>query len=168
MFKRVRFFSGQILTAKDFEAEQEYHRGKRQLLNRSLFGSGIVTGLNVSSENGTVVISPGLALDPLGNEIVVDCSVAVDTSTCLEQMCFLLLRYAETESDPVPVGGGQPEFSRIEEGFALELQSEREGPVVAVCLGRLIRQEGGWVVDGSYAREEVRDVQDRSTPPTLT
>jgi hypothetical protein len=122
MFKRVRFFSGQILSAQDLQVEQEYQLSKRRLLNRHLHGSGIVAGLNMTAKNGTVFVSPGFALDPLGNEIVVDRPMAVDGKACTKQACYLFVRYTEAWTDPVPVGAGGTEFSRVTESFALSMQ----------------------------------------------
>ena len=70
MLERVRFFAGQLLTAEDFEPEQNYFREKRRLHNRMLHGSGVCKGLGVSMDDGqrdTVLVSPGFAIDGLGN-----------------------------------------------------------------------------------------------------
>ncbi len=162
MFKRVRFFSGQILTAQDFQAEQEYHVGKRRFLNQQLFGAGIVAGLDVTTDNGSVVVSAGFALDAMGNEIVVDQPAQVNTKTCVKQACFLFVRYTEISSDPVPARSGELEFSRITEGFALETHDEADMQANAVCLARLLRDEGGWVVDRSYGRNSIRGLQEQA------
>jgi len=86
--KRLRFFDGQLLTAKDFQAEQDYQIEKRRLHNRFLHGSGVVDGLAVSIEDGpggAVLVSPGLALDRDGNEILVESAVRIDP---LYQRCL--------------------------------------------------------------------------------
>ena len=72
--ERIRYFPGQLLTADDFAMEQDYWRGKGQLHNRLHLGQGVVCGLDVTPLTGTangVRISPGLALDAWGREIVV-------------------------------------------------------------------------------------------------
>ncbi|MFL6450735.1 MAG: hypothetical protein ACJ746_24080, partial [Bryobacteraceae bacterium] len=79
-----------MLTVHDFEAEQDYQLGKRRLFNRNVYVSGIVAGLDVALENGTVLVSPGFALDPTGNEIIVDRPTVVDTKTCPQQRCFVM------------------------------------------------------------------------------
>src|SRR5438876_3868305 len=92
MPQRMRFFSGQLLTAKDFETEQMYQIEMRRLHNRSLHGAGIVDGLRVSAEDSqsgaVVVVSPGLALDGLGREIVVDCPARLNVGVCGTEACF--------------------------------------------------------------------------------
>ena len=70
--RRPRYFSGQLLTAEDFEAEQSYLLRGRRSDNRQLHGWGVVCGLGVRpSGSGGVTVEPGLAIDGLGREIVV-------------------------------------------------------------------------------------------------
>jgi hypothetical protein len=70
--RRPRYFSGQLLTPDDFEAEQSYHLEARRQHNRHLHGWGIVSGLGVTaSGSGGVMVEPGLAIDGLGRTIVV-------------------------------------------------------------------------------------------------
>jgi peptidoglycan hydrolase-like protein with peptidoglycan-binding domain len=70
--RRSKYFSGQLLTAEDFEAEQFYFLDRRRSDNRRLHGWGVVCGLRVTpSGKGGVVVQPGLAIDGLGREIVV-------------------------------------------------------------------------------------------------
>src|SRR3981189_3642305 len=81
---RLRFFDGQLLTAKDFQAEQDYQIAKRRLHNRMLHGVGVVNGLAVSVDDGTgtvVLVSPGFALDCNGNEILVEGPVRMISGT---------------------------------------------------------------------------------------
>ena len=66
--KRNNFFAGRLLTAEDFQAEQQYLREKQRLHNRFLLGFGVVAGLEVSidrsAKSETVVrVAPGLAID---------------------------------------------------------------------------------------------------------
>jgi hypothetical protein len=70
--ERLNYYNGQRLEASDLKLEQEYHIRVRRWLNRSLYSPGIARGLEVREEKGTriVVISPGLALDDEGHEII--------------------------------------------------------------------------------------------------
>ncbi|WP_221352073.1 hypothetical protein [Streptomyces beigongshangae] len=45
--RRLRYFHGQMLGARDFQREQEYHREKLKLRMRYLLGYGVVCGLLV-------------------------------------------------------------------------------------------------------------------------
>src|SRR5215467_12210183 len=68
-FKRVRYFDGQFLSVDDLTTEQSYFGEKQRLRNRLLVGWGIVSGLEVSVGKTVVTVSPGVALDPDGNEV---------------------------------------------------------------------------------------------------
>ncbi len=69
--QRIRFFSGQRLTAEDMTALQKANRELRWLHNRSLHGWGIGTGFGVTGARGasSVTIEPGYAIDCMGREI---------------------------------------------------------------------------------------------------
>ncbi|MCG0288577.1 hypothetical protein [Streptomyces sp. PSAA01] len=45
--RRLRYFHGQMLGARDFQREQDYHREKLKLRMRCLLGYGVVCGLHV-------------------------------------------------------------------------------------------------------------------------
>ena len=118
--KRNRFFSGKLLTVEDLALEQEFVREKLKRHNRHLHGFGVVFGLEVSRSGSAVVISPGLAIDCQGNEIVVPEPVKQSfPSPDLGNTVFLSIRYIEKETDPVPnslPNSSEMENSRIEEG----------------------------------------------------
>src|SRR3954471_11968309 len=68
--RRLHYFSGQSLSPEDLQAEQDYHREMRYLHNR-LLGQGVVSGLDVTAGDGSsVIVSPGLAIDGYGRELV--------------------------------------------------------------------------------------------------
>src|SRR6516165_9465892 len=48
-FRRLNYFYGQMLSAQDFQIEQDYFREKMKLHNRCLHGYGTVCGLLVES-----------------------------------------------------------------------------------------------------------------------
>lgn len=60
-----------MLTAADLAAEQAHLRDKSHLHHRRLHGYGTVSGLEVSVADGCVVVSPSLAIDGFGREVVV-------------------------------------------------------------------------------------------------
>ena len=98
-FERPRYFAGKLVTAEDFELEQRYHIEKRWLLNRMLQGAGIVSGLDVvPAKPGTVTIEPGLAIDPLGREILITEPQQLAIPDCVEPLSICLL-YREMETD---------------------------------------------------------------------
>ena len=150
--KRVRYFSGQLLSADDFNAEQEYFRGKRKTLIRLLLGSGVVSGLETTIGGGNVKVSPGLALDPRGNEITMDCSTALKLPAGTKPV-FLSIEYLERETDPVPAGDGT-QASRIEEGIRLTFGSVP--PPGAVPLAKLTRRSGRWQLSRGFRAPRIR------------
>lgn len=79
-FQRNNYFYGKLMTVRDFESEQSYFNEKRHLLNRLVYGYGLICGFDYddivikSDSGGDVEISfenGGAALDCCGHEIVV-------------------------------------------------------------------------------------------------
>jgi hypothetical protein len=71
--ERLNYRNGQRLEAADLRAAQDYQIAVRRWLNRSLYTPGIAKGLEVNASDTNkhkVVISPGLALDVYGREII--------------------------------------------------------------------------------------------------
>jgi hypothetical protein len=70
--ERLNYFNGQRLQAADLKTEQDYHIRVRRWLNRSLYSAGIAEGLSVYAikDQPRVRVTPGLAIDHLGREII--------------------------------------------------------------------------------------------------
>lgn len=88
-FVRPRFFAGQLLTEDDLGLLVDYMTGKSKLHNRSLYGPGVVCGLEVSCDpcgGGKVVVHPGHALDCAGNDIVLSCKEQVDVQALVREL----------------------------------------------------------------------------------
>lgn len=139
---RNRYFYGKLMTVRDFLREQEYFNSKRWLVNRLLFGSGIVCGLEVAAVGGAteVEIQPGVAFDPLGREITVlerarvDLT-KVDAAKAIEKLpaegeasadVLVCLNFHECPKEPVPSLGGSPcaeacESNRVGETYTVTL-----------------------------------------------
>lgn len=82
--ERNRFFTGKYMTARDFRDEQSYFLGRHRLHQWALHGWGIVAGLDVCphpnpdcQEQGWLVITPGIAVDCYGRDIVLNDAVSV-------------------------------------------------------------------------------------------
>jgi hypothetical protein len=126
--QRVNYFYGQLLSANDFQSEQDYWLSKERRHNRFLHGWGTVCGLEVSTNGlSEVVVQPGLAIDCAGNEIYVDAPVKM-TIPQAGRVQFVVLQYQEAKAFPVPAISAEtdtPEeemaFSRIVEGFQLNI-----------------------------------------------
>jgi hypothetical protein len=141
--ERPNFFEGQLLTQSDLTDEQEYLQGKYRRHNRLLHGWGVVCGLLVvphPDKPTSVLVEPGLALDPWGREIVVPepQDGKVGERGCLDALglgrsrsVYLVVEYREEGIEPAPVLGpsdpgseGESTPSRIRETFQLSLRKE--------------------------------------------
>lgn len=167
-FDRVSFFDGKLLTAADLNSEQEYVRGKQKLHNRALHGFGIVSGLDVSSGGGKVVLAPGLALDCEGNEIVITAPQVFDPPCQTEQArtAYVNLRYAEVTADPVCNASDTTTrgVATIRESFEISFEQENCnrghrhlrarwlacGQPHALTIAKLKQHSQGWRVDRGY------------------
>src|SRR6266567_281746 len=69
--ERNHYFYGKLLDIFHLELEQTYFNNKRWLLNRLITGPGVVCGLRVELTDAGVVVTPGLAIDRCGHEIIV-------------------------------------------------------------------------------------------------
>jgi len=121
---RPRFFAGQLLTEEDLNRLDQYIVAKQKLHNRYLHGWGVVCGLNVvcdGCDSGSVMVRPGYALSPCGEDVIVcadtrvpicdlisqcrevpkpDCNAPTPVTGCDEavQQWVLAICYAETPS----------------------------------------------------------------------
>lgn len=165
-FERNKYFYGKLLSVDDFELEQRYMNDKRRLLNRFLFGVGVVAGLYVVRlDEQTISVEAGIALDSWGREVVVDVPVIRKLSlldgfvACMEEeagYAYLCLEYDEQETDQVyniagTVLEGREEedrsFNKIKEGYRLFLTSrEPEGDLLSPSdwyqASQVVYQEG--------------------------
>jgi hypothetical protein len=154
--ERTRYLVGQVLGQDDLAQDQLYFREKARRHNRTLHGWGVVCGLHVDqgSSRAEVLVTPGYALDPYGEEIVIEREVTVDL--CKEdrdgnavvpceaaddrsgaavrierspgQPLYVAVEYAECHERPVPVVTSDAEetteFSRVRESFAIKVLTQ--------------------------------------------
>jgi len=96
--ERVRYFPRQLITADDMRAEQEYFREKARRHNRYLHGWGVVCGCTVEAvtlnqgkqgnhgnQGWQVRVCPGYAVDPQGDDILIDSCITVDLQVGAQQ-----------------------------------------------------------------------------------
>ncbi|MDE7360423.1 MAG: hypothetical protein K2N38_00640 [Oscillospiraceae bacterium] len=142
--ERNRFFYGKLLTAEDFIVEQNYFNTKMRLLNSLLFGSGVIAGLNViKTDERSVAINSGIALDHAGREIIVPEPMIVKINELdgydgfirenADYTCaYLCIEYNETRTQPIHSIARSalddenegPEYNRITEGFSLYITAK--------------------------------------------
>ncbi|MDQ7096750.1 hypothetical protein REC12_24460 [Desulfosporosinus sp. PR] len=143
--ERNRYFHGKMLTARDFDTEQNYNNNKRRLINRCILGTGVVCGLGVYLNDETSFsMETGLALDYSGREIAVTSPIIRKLqmvegfeSLAGHEQAYLCLEYAEQMREPVNnIGVADSEsqqFNKIEEGYRLSLDTCE--PDVETLLG---------------------------------
>jgi len=172
-FSRNHYFNGKMLAAKDFQAEQEYHIGKRRLLNRCLFGSRVVCGLTVKINGSSIFVDGGLALDCCGREIYVPSSGRIALPK-RRGSSFLTISYREFGTDPLPIPmfPEDPqqegfEHSRIRESFKLGWGTEnplkehewRDGAWVTcgkshpLVLAQIASKQGRFIINKTFAKK---------------
>jgi hypothetical protein len=163
---RVHFFTGQFLSVEDLTADQEYFRRRLRLHHRLFVGTGVVVGLDVAIVGDRVCVSPGYAIDATGEDIVLDTDHVVDLPERSGRTGpqYLVLRYSETLSGPVPAAtDGRVEFTRIVSGGALAVEPPRPVPPdPGVPIARIRPTTSSWVLDRRYRAPRVPSVLTRS------
>lgn len=173
-FLRNNFLEGMSLTPEDLHVEQTYFREKHRLHNRSLHGFGIVSGLEVDQRRNQLVITPGLALDCQGNEILVAEPVELTLPETLSATSiFLCIRYSEREAKPASTketSQGSWERSRVADSFVTTFENHNVnqrhrhvmrrwqacGKPHGLVLARLRCTSGQWRLDRRMQRPSLK------------
>jgi hypothetical protein len=106
---RPRFFAGQLLSEAELNGEMDYILAKQRLHNRHLHGPGVVCGLEVvcSECEGQVIIRPGYAIDPCGNDVVVCQDQPFDVLKAIKACCAAMKKKSKSGCDPyAPANAG--------------------------------------------------------------
>ncbi|MBV5329168.1 MAG: hypothetical protein JZU65_16335 [Chlorobium sp.] len=115
---RVHYATGVLLGAEDFQAEQDYHRGRLARALAYAVGYGTLAGLEVAHEpaqaadatnparSERLLVTPGLAIDRLGRQIEVARSRCLRLDEWYEALSPQLLRQAWHDSGNL--WGGSP------------------------------------------------------------
>ena len=133
-FERNQYFYSKLLTVRDFELEQHYGVNKNRLINRLILGEGIVCGLEIqideqNQEKDTLIVTltPGVALDRCGCEIVVSTSTSEPLEFKSPGTKYLYIEYDERHKEPIAdLGNGSTDdpnhrYNRVEETYRLSL-----------------------------------------------
>lgn len=144
--ERNNFFYGKLMDVPQFEKDYAYNLQKRLLLNRLVVGSGVIFGLDVvadTSNTGKVIIQPGVAIDALGQEIIVPQEISIDpyqltddagTQLNPTDTALVALAYGETKTDMVPKlvadcsGNGKCDWNTVREGFRVVVRKADANP----------------------------------------
>jgi hypothetical protein len=154
-FQRNAYWTGKLLLAGDFNAEQRYFMEKLRHHNLHLHGSGVVCGLKVVQHDNEacrdrfICVEPGTAIDCCGHEIVLrfkEC-IDLDTIPALKALrdkndgnphtLAVCIRYRECETEHVPVlydecgcDDDKCAPNRVLEAFALDVMVDPKLPEV--------------------------------------
>jgi hypothetical protein len=122
--KRVSPYDGMAVTANVWAEAHEYHRQCRQLESLFRHGAGILAGLEVIASDppdSTVYVLPGVAVDTVGQVIVVQEPIAYDVAGA-QGLLHLLLTYGESQPRMEEGDDAGPLYVHGE--FGLEAQLE--------------------------------------------
>lgn len=141
-FLRNHYFRGKLLTARDFEAEQDYMNNKRHLLNRMINGTGVICGLGIddvelSEIDMNIKIrfkTGGLAIDGWGREIIVPIEDSPRDIRVKKQSTQVNLTLTDLESAPYYL---YLEYNPLE-GEMVNSASENSGCGETCCPNRVI------------------------------
>jgi hypothetical protein len=137
--KRLNYFTHQFLREQDFKDEQQYHLEMRRRHNRLFHSWGVAEGLEVHRKGEReIAISPGVAIDGQGREIVLLTSVTRDLSSLnRDSHTYVTIGYREQwdESDHHTAGGVEG-YTRVNESPELsekKNQPPADGSVVTLA-----------------------------------
>jgi hypothetical protein len=140
---RNRYYMGKRMTPSAFRVEQDYHIGRRRLINRAIRDWGVVQGFAVTGAGGRVKVGAGLALDQGGHELVQTGTCTLDPRDAFvpeehrdllhkecHKWCWLLsAHYAERREVAVSQGDGcgceDDEWEYVRETVAYSLRPVR-------------------------------------------
>ncbi len=132
----IQPYDGMLVTAAVWAEAHNEHRQAQKAHDVVFHGSGIIIGLEVVANDPAdqyVFISPGVAVDPVGNIIVVNEPVAYDFGSAVEGELFLLLGHGERE-----IGGVNQEIRLIQDEFVIAARSSLpRRPAVELARVRL-------------------------------
>ena len=74
---RIRYSEGQAVSLSSLQAEQQYLIGARRRHNLAQHDWGIVRGLALRDNFGSILVDPGVAIDGFGRELIVPAEVLI-------------------------------------------------------------------------------------------
>ncbi|MAU12339.1 MAG: hypothetical protein CL607_21125 [Anaerolineaceae bacterium] len=107
-FSRVHYFEKQYLRAQDFNDEQAYHLAMHRRHNIAHHTWGIVEGLRLYVDENRLLLSPGVAIDGYGRELVLPQQQPLSINIFEERASDYIdiyLRYTRAKGDAVQSDG---------------------------------------------------------------
>ena len=133
-FVRNHFFTGKLMTARDFIDESRFHGEKMRHHNNRLHGWGVVCGLKVKAHENPacrdrfVVIESGTAIDCCGNEILLTEEVIVELAQIPAIADAFRMKRNQPQEEEAGRGGtlqGHPNSGRLEKFLQRTLETAR-------------------------------------------
>lgn len=134
--KRVNPFQGLVIDSDTWRDAHEYHRDQQRLHVLAFHSVGIVDGLEIVANKPpdlSVIIHPGMAVDPQGNVIIVPETQNYKIQTREKRTIYLIMQFREVPAEPYqPPNGGQP--TRIMEAYRIqERDTLPKEPYLELC-----------------------------------
>lgn len=136
--KRINPFRGLVIDVPTWTDAHDYHRGQQRLHAAAMHQYGVVAGLEVFAWNppdNSVVIYPGIAVDPEGNTVVVSEPQRFYVRTEERGTAYVVLEYREIPQDMTQsMGEEKAEPVYILEAYRIvEQRSSPEGPQIELA-----------------------------------
>ena len=160
--KRLNYFTGQFLQKEDFLDEQQYHMAMRRHGNRVLyFGKGILdeSGFRVNDVGtGKIEVTPGIAIDAEGREIVLVTEIEIDLTPLNLQPnsnYVVTVEYNQQARDEQSTNDNdRSDFTRVLEEPEIKVVSPGPQSAGAIVIANLVTK-----ADGTVEKIEYRDRQ---------
>ena len=123
--KRLNPYPGLLIDVPTWAEAHDYHRLQQRLHALALHRPGVVAGLEVTAwdpPDTSVVVHPGVALDPDGNVIVVPERLRLTLEARGSGTMYLVLQYREVASGSAPLpstGGEERQATHIAHAFRI-------------------------------------------------
>jgi hypothetical protein len=154
--KRINPFPGLTIDADMWQEAHSYHRDQQRLHILAFHNVGIIEGLEVIANNPpdlSVMIQPGVAVDPEGNIIIVSQPQHYQLKKSNKGTIYLVIQFREVPAGPYqPAEGGQA--TRILEAYRIQ-ETEKLPDEPHLELARIDLGPGG---------EAIRDAKAKSHP----
>jgi hypothetical protein len=155
--KRPNYFTSQLLVEADFNDEQTYHREMRYRHNAGLHTYGVVTGLQITqdaSDKTKITVSPGIAVDGYGHEIVLAESAdrtRIPMRTATDGDVYIVISYEESFDAASQYPKSTDKYTRWSEKAKLEEMTSRpDDGGLLVILARVRVDTAGSITEVDY------------------
>ncbi|HEY79309.1 MAG TPA: DUF4159 domain-containing protein [Dehalococcoidia bacterium] len=152
--KRINPFPGLTIDADMWQEAHSYHRDQQRLHILAFHDVGIIEGLEVIANDPpdlSVMIQPGVAVDPEGNIIIVSQPQHYQLKKSNKGTIYLVIQFREVPAGPYqPAEGGQA--TRILEAYRIQ-ETEKLPDEPHLELARIdLGPEGGGAIRDAKAK----------------